>query len=58
MVALMAQHVIDLLALRREAQTGRTQLFSQVLFIYVWAARLHRGKIYRTETASQDLEQF
>ncbi len=41
MIALLQQHVIDLLALRREAQTGRAQLFGQVLFVFVMAARLH-----------------
>ena len=58
MIALVAQHVINLLALRRETQAGRAQLFSQVLVVFVVAARLHHEKIYRTETASQDLEQF
>ena len=58
MVALVEQHVIDLLALRREAQAGRTQLFGQVLVVLRVAARLHRGKSYRREMASQDLEQF
>jgi hypothetical protein len=50
------QHVINLLTLRRKTQAGRTQLFSQVLVVLLVAARLHRGKIYRRETASQDLE--
>jgi len=56
MIALVQQHVIDLLALRRQAQTGRAQLFSQVLFVLLVAACLHAGKIYRAETTSQDLE--
>jgi hypothetical protein len=58
MVALVQQHVIDLLALRRQAQTGGAQLFGQVLFVLLVAARLHSGKIYRTGKTSQDLEQF
>ena len=44
MIALVQQHIIDLLALRRETQTGRAQLFSQVLSVVRVAARLHRGK--------------
>jgi hypothetical protein len=43
-VALVAQHVINLLALGRQTQTGGTQLFGQVLFVLVLAARLHYGK--------------
>ena len=58
MIALVQKHIVNLLALRRETQAGRAQLFGQVLFVCVVAARLHRGKIYRRETASQDLEQF
>jgi hypothetical protein len=56
MIALMQQHVIDLLALRRQAQAGGTQLFGQVLFVLLVAARLHCRKIYRKGNTSQDLE--
>jgi hypothetical protein len=41
MIALLEQHVINLLALRREAQTGRAQLFCQVRFFFVMTARFH-----------------
>jgi hypothetical protein len=45
MIALLHQHVIDLLPLGRQAQTGRPQLLGQVL-VFGMAARFHRsGKI-------------
>jgi hypothetical protein len=56
MIALVQQHVIDLLALRRQTQAGRAQLFGQVLFVLLVAARLHVRKIYLTGKPSQDLE--
>ncbi len=40
MVALVAQHIIHLLTLRRQAKTGGPQLFSQVLLISMRAAGL------------------
>jgi len=40
-VALLHEHVIDLLPLRGEAQAGGTQLFGQVLIFFTMAARLH-----------------
>jgi len=45
MIALVQQHVIDLLALRCETQASRAQLFGQVLLVLVVAARLHLQKI-------------
>ena len=56
MIALVQQHVVNLLALRRQAQAGGPQLFRQVLFVMGLAARLHWLKIYRSQPASQDLE--
>ena len=41
MIALVQQHVIDLLALGREAQAGGAQLFRQVLLVLLVAARFH-----------------
>ena len=55
-VALLQQHVVNLLPLRRQAQPRRAQLFSQVLLARMMVVRLHFPTIYRTETPSQDLE--
>jgi hypothetical protein len=56
MIAFVQQHVINLLALRREAQTRRAQLFGQVLFVLTLDARFHRQKINARKSRSQDLE--
>ena len=42
MVALVAEHIIDLLPLRREPKARGPQLFGQVLLIHM-AAGLHYG---------------
>ena len=46
MIALVQQHVIDLLALRREAQTAGVQptLFGQVMFVFCWLHASSRRK--------------
>ena len=44
MVALVEQHVINLLPLRRQTQAGGAQLFGQVPFFVRMAARFHAGK--------------
>jgi hypothetical protein len=50
MIAFVQQHVINLLTLRCEAQTGRAQLFGQVLLVLLVAARLHFKKFTVWET--------
>jgi hypothetical protein len=45
MIALLQQHVIDLLPLGRWAQAGGAQLPCQVLFVFALARRLHRQPI-------------
>ena len=44
MIALRQQHVINLLTLRRQAQTRRAQLFRQVQFVWMCFARFHRER--------------
>ena len=57
MIAFVQQHVINLLTLGREAQTGGTQLFRQVLLILLVAAGFHlRQTIYTPRATGQDLE--
>jgi hypothetical protein len=56
MIAFVQQHVINLLTLRREAQTRRAQLLGQVLLILMMDARFHQKKINARKCRSQDLE--